>query len=153
MTDHSNHSRDSDERPPTNAVARHIGGFATSGAIAFTVDAAVLTGLTRGLGVDPLLARLAAISIAMLAGWMSHRRFTFDVKTAASLAEFVSYAAVAWTSAALNYVVYAAVLVLRPVTDPLVALVAASLFAMSFSYLGMRFGVFRNADKQNTPTP
>lgn len=132
-----------DERTPAHGVARHLGGFATSGAIAFTVDATVLTVLTRGLGVDPFAARLVAISIAMVAGWLSHRRLTFDVKVPASFGEFLSYAAVAWTSAALNYAVYAMVLLLRPGTDPLAALVAASLVAMTFSYLGMRFGVFR----------
>ena len=139
----------SDPGDPSNdgsdprAVARHIGGFATSGAIAFTVDATVLSILTRGIGVDPFAARLAAISIAMVAGWLSHRRLTFDVEARASIGEFASYAAVAWTSAALNFATYAAILVLRPETDPLAALVAASLVAMTFSYLGMRFGVFR----------
>ncbi len=145
MSDHSNSESGSRSgaSPAAQGVARHVGGFVTSGAIAFTVDATILTVLTRGLGFDPFIARLAAISVAMVAGWLSHRRLTFDVKTPASLGEFLSYAAVAWTSAALNYAVYAAILVLRPVTDPLVALVAASLAAMTFSYLGMRFGVFR----------
>lgn len=145
MTEHPNpgHGARSGERPAPHAVARHVGGFATSGAIAFTVDATVLTILTRGMGVDPFAARLVAISIAMVAGWLSHRRLTFDVKTPASFREFASYAAVAWTSAALNYAVYAAVLILRPGTDPLAALFVASLVAMTFSYLGMRFGVFR----------
>ncbi|MEQ1711733.1 MAG: GtrA family protein, partial [Hyphomicrobium sp.] len=130
--------REAEPRPPTprHGVARHLGGFATSGAIAFTVDATVLTLLTRGFGVDPFVARLAAISVAMVAGWRAHRLLTFNVKAAATFAEFLTYAAVAWTSAAVNYSAYAGVLLLRPGTDPLVALVAASLIAMSFSYLG-----------------
>lgn len=137
----------SKQSPAARGVVRHLGGFATSGAIAFTVDATILTLLTRGLGVDPFVARIAAIAAAMVAGWLSHRRLTFDVRTPATAAEFLSYAAVAWTSAALNYLVYAAILVLRPATDPLAALVAASLVAMIFSYLGMRFGVFRKVQK------
>ena len=123
-------------------LTRHIGGFATSGAIAFTVDAAVLAILTRGVGMDPFLARLLAIAVAMVAGWRAHRRLTFDVRRPASLGEFLSYAAVAWTSAAVNYAAYAAILLLRPGTEPLAALVGASLVAMVVSYLGMRFGVF-----------
>lgn len=135
-----------DTRPPPDSdahgLARHLGGFATSGAIAFSVDAIVLALLTKGLGADPFLARLAAISIAMVAGWQAHRRLTFDVRRPSTLAEFLSYAAVAWSSAAVNYSAYAAVLILRPGTEPLVALVLASLVAMTVSYLGMRFGVF-----------
>ena len=56
----------------------------------------------------------------------------------------MSYAAVAWFSAAVNYAGFAAVLLLRPATPPLVALVIASLGAMTVSYLGMRFGVFQD---------
>ncbi len=128
--------------PAPLGLTRHVGGFAASGAIAFTVDATVLALLTRGLGVDPLLARLAAIAVAMVAGWRAHRRLTFAVTRPASLGEFLSYAAVAWTSAAVNYAAFAAILLLRPGTDPLAALVGASLVAMTVSYLGMRFGVF-----------
>lgn len=123
-------------------LTRHIGGFAASGAIAFAVDATVLAILTRGLGADPFLARLLAIATAMVAGWRAHRRLTFDVRQPASASEFLTYAGVAWSSAAINYLVYAAILILRPGTEPLAALVGASLVAMTASYLGMRFGVF-----------
>jgi putative flippase GtrA len=126
------------------ALARHGAGFVASGLIALSVDALVLTILTSGLGLHPLVARLAAISCAMVAGWRAHRRLTFDVKHPPSLAEFLSYAAVAWFSAAVNYAGFAAVLLLRPATPPLVALVIASLGAMTVSYLGMRFGVFQD---------
>ena len=128
---------------PTRGFIEHTPGFVLSGCIALTVDAAVLTLLTRGLGLDPLLARLLAISCAMVAGWRAHRRFTFNVQHPPSFLEFMSYAAVAWFSAAINYAVFAAILILRPETAPLAALVVASLVAMTVSYLGMRFGVFK----------
>jgi putative flippase GtrA len=134
--------RESTDR--ARALARHGAGFVASGLIALSVDALVLTILTSGLGLHPLVARLAAISCAMVAGWRAHRRLTFDVKHPPSLAEFLSYAAVAWFSAAVNYAGFAAVLLLRPATPPLVALVIASLGAMTVSYLGMRFGVFQD---------
>ena len=126
------------------ALARHGAGFVASGLIALGVDALVLTILTSALGLNPLLARLAAISCAMVAGWRAHRRLTFDVKHPPSLSEFLSYAAVAWFSAAINYAGFAAVLLLRPATPPLLALVVASIGAMTVSYLGMRFGVFQD---------
>lgn len=124
-------------------LVRHGGGFLVSGLIAFSVDAVVLFVLTRWAGFDPFSARVIAIALAMVAGWLSHRRLTFNVAAPPSLGEFGRYAGVAWTAAALNYLVYAAILIVRPAVPPLGAMVAATVVAMGFSYLGMRFGVFR----------
>lgn len=123
---------------------RHWVGFIVSGSIAFVTDAVVLLLLSRVIGLAPLLARLISIGCAMVAGWRAHRYLTFGLATRPSLKEFLGYAAVAWTAAGINYVVFAAVLLLRPNTFELIALVVSSLFAMTFSYLGMRFGAFRN---------
>jgi len=119
----------------------HASRFLISGTLAFLTDAAVLWGLTR-LGVDPFLARLAAIAIAMVVGWQAHRNFTFALTRRPSVREFVAYASVAWTAAAMNYVIYAGVLIAWPGTPPLLSLAIASVIAMVLSYLGMRFGVF-----------
>lgn len=132
------------ERPKSDRKAvHHWAGFLASGAIAFAVDGGVLTLLTRGVGADPFLARLAAIAVAMVAGWLAHRRLTFAVSSPPTLAEFASYATLAWSVAAFNYAVYAAVLLLARGTEPVLALVVSSLAAMTASYLGMRLGVFR----------
>jgi putative flippase GtrA len=133
------------EADSTARLTRHGAGFLASGAIAFTVDALVLLALTAGARLDPFSARLLAIAVAMVAGWMSHRRLTWNVAAPPTLGEFAGYAAVAWLSAAINYAVYAAVLIAWPGTWPLVALVASSLVAMAASYAGMRFGVFRHS--------
>lgn len=127
-------------------VVRHFGGFLIAGIIAFSVDAVVLAALTKGLGWGPLVARVGSVSVAMVAAWQAHRRLTFAVKAAPTVREFASYAAVAWTSAAVNYGFYALILVMRPETDPLVALFFASLIAMFVSYFGMRLGVFGRPD-------
>lgn len=129
-----------------NGVARHFGGFVAAGIIAFSVDAAVLAALIKGLEWEPFSARLGSVSVAMFAAWQAHRRLTFVVKQPPSIKEFVSYAAVAWTSAAVNYGLYAVILNVRPETDPLAALFVASLIAMFVSYFGMRFGVFGRPD-------
>ncbi len=126
-------------------LATHWGGFLVSGGIAFASDATVLLVLTKLLGLAPLMARLIAIACAMVAGWRAHRYLTFGLPTRPSLQEFLGYAAVAWTSAAVNYAVFAAILLWWPQTEPLIALVGASLVAMTFSYLGMRFGAFRKS--------
>jgi putative flippase GtrA len=123
---------------------RHGLGFLVSGGIAFCVDALILKLLTAALGVHPIAARLVAISIAMVAGWLGHRTFTFAVGAPPSAAEFLRYAAVAWMAAAVNYGIFVLVILLLPATDPLVALVVSSGGAMTFSYLGMRFAAFRH---------
>jgi putative flippase GtrA len=125
---------------------RHGLGFVVSGGTAFVVDAVVLALLTVVLGVHPIAARLVAISLAMVAGWLMHRTFTFAVPTPPSRAEFARYAGVAWTASALNYAVFVLILLARPGTEPLVALVASATAATIFSYLGMRFGAFRRQD-------
>ncbi len=124
---------------------RHWGGFIVSGATALATDALILELLTRFAGLSPFLARLLAIAAAMVAGWRAHRFLTFKVQTAPTLQEFFAYVAVAWMAAAINYAVFAAILLWRPTTLPLVALIAASFVAMAFAYIGMRFGVFRKA--------
>jgi putative flippase GtrA len=122
---------------------RHGMGFLISGGTAFAVDALVLELLTLLLGINPIAARLVAISLAMVAGWLMHRTFTFAVPTPPSAAEFLRYAGVAWTAAAVNYAAFVLIVLRRPQTEPLVALVVSSAVAMIVAYFGMRFGAFR----------
>jgi putative flippase GtrA len=122
---------------------RHGLGFLVSGGTAFAVDALVLQLLTALLGLHPIAARLVAISLAMVAGWLMHRTLTFAVLTPPSVAEFLRYAGVAWTAAALNYGLFVLIVLARPHTQPLAALVVSSAAAMIFAYLGMRFAAFR----------
>lgn len=124
---------------------RHGLAFVLSGGTAFAVDATVLQGLTALLGVPAIAARVAAIALAMVAGWLMHRTFTFVVATRPSVAEFVRYAGVAWSAAAVNYAVFVLLLLARPGTHPLVALVVSSIAAMVLAYLGMRFGAFHRS--------
>lgn len=125
-----------------SSLVRHGPGFVASGLIAFSVDALVLLALTR-LGVDPFSARIVAIAIAMVAAWLSHRRLTFAVIEPPSFGEFARYAVVASGAAAVNYAIYAALLLVWRGLPPLVALVAATATSMCVSYVGMRFGVFK----------
>ena len=124
--------------------ARHFGGFVLAGLAALTVDIAVLSALTDGLGVSPFLARLASISLAMVTSWQINRRVTFAMTLPATLSEFGRFAAVSWTAQAVNYTVFVAILLARPESWPAAAVAASSLVAMFVSYAGFRFGVFRN---------
>ena len=122
---------------------RHGLAFLVGGGIAFGVDAVVLKLLTSGFGVHPIVARLFAISLAMVAGWLAHRRFTFRLSVPPSFREFLRYAAVGWLVSAINYGIFVAIVLIKPNIEPLYALIASSLAAMVFAYLGMRFAAFR----------
>jgi putative flippase GtrA len=127
---------------------RHGAAFLISGGTALAVDATVLELMTALMGVHPLIGRMVAIAIAMVAGWLMHRTFTFAVPTPPNLAEFLRYAGVAWAAAAINYAVFALVLLARPGTHPLVALVVSSIVAMLLAYVGMRFGAFQASARE-----
>jgi putative flippase GtrA len=122
---------------------RHWGGFVVSGGTAGVVDAAITLALVHLANFDPFSARLLAILVAMVVAWFMHRTLTFRVPAPPSLNEFLRFAAVAWSANALNYAVYAGILLVWPGTPPLTAIVVASGIAAVFSYLGFRFGVFR----------
>lgn len=122
---------------------RHWAGFIASGALAFTVDFAVMEVCVRMFGLPPLLARVIGIGCAMVAAWLSHRRLTFALTTRPSLSELGRYVLAASATALINYAVFAAVLLAWPSADRLIALGAATFLATIFSYLSMRYGVFR----------
>ncbi len=118
-------------------------GFLISGGAAFATDAAVLEALVRLTPLSPLICRPFAILCAMVVGWQMHRRFTFAVKTPSTWREFASFAAVAWGAAAINYALFAGLLLAFPSLTPFAALVTSSALAMVFSYFGYRLHVFR----------
>ncbi len=130
------------EREP-RSQSRHWLGFLISGGLAFVVDAAILEIGVRMLDAHPLIARGFAIAVAMVVGWLAHRTFTFAVATAPSRNEFARYAAAGLTSAAINYGIFALAFILLPTMHRLVALVLSSAGAMIFSYLSMKYVVFR----------
>jgi putative flippase GtrA len=129
--------------PGAQHPVRHGLAFLVSGGTAFIVDALVLKLLTSVFGLHPIVARLAAIAVAMVAGWLMHRTFTFRVTARPSLPEFLRYAGVAWTAAAVNYGLFVLIVLAYPAIEPLVALVISSAVAMVFAYLGLRFAAFR----------
>lgn len=137
--------------PGAQHPIRHGLAFLASGGTAFTVDAAILALLTHVLGLHPIGARLIAISVAMVAGWLMHRTFTFAVTAPPTVAEFLRYAGVAWTAAAVNYGIFVAIVLAYPAVEPLVALVVASAIAMFVAYFGMRFAAFRQRAGSDGP--
>jgi putative flippase GtrA len=126
----------------TPARLQHFGGFALAGLLAFAVDAAILEGLVRGVGLSPYLARLIGISAAMAVSWIVNRTVTFAVRTRPTAMEFAHFSTVSWLAQAVNYGVFALALALIPAITPFVALMLSSFAAMFFSYGGFQYFVF-----------
>jgi putative flippase GtrA len=119
-----------------------LAGFLVSGSLAFLVDVVVTKVLAGFAGLPWGISRIIAIGVAMVVAWLCHRRLTFAVTTPISIAEFIKYAGVGWSAAALNYVVFLVFIWLLPDWDKAFAIGVASLVAMVSTYVGLRFGVF-----------
>ena len=81
-----------------------------------------------------------------MVAWLLHRQLTFAVSVPPSFREFARFASVAMTANLINYGIYALILLVRPDTPPLLALVLSTAVAMVVSYLGFRLRVFRRPD-------
>jgi putative flippase GtrA len=121
---------------------RHFGGFLLAGVLAFATDAGVTTLLTATTSLSPFIARPVAILLAMLVSWGINRTITFAATSPPNWTEFTKFAAASFGGQLVNYLVFAAILTLRPATDTTVAIALASGVAMFAAYAGFRFGVF-----------
>lgn len=79
--------------------------FLLTGGVGFVIDAG-LTYLLTKQGVQPWMARVPAIVLAMTFTWLANRYFTYRVKAARSATEATRYAAVAVAMAFANYLIY-----------------------------------------------
>ena len=116
--------------------------FALVGGTGFVIDAGLLALLHHGAGLDPFPSRLVSISASALTTWRLNRTLTFGASGLSQASEGLRYGIVAALTAGLNYLIYAAALLLWPSLPPLVAAVLATLAAMGFSYAGYSRLVF-----------
>jgi putative flippase GtrA len=130
--------------PQTSGWAHWI-GFVVSGTLSFVVDGGMLKLLTVLLGTPVLPARILSIGTAMTVGWLLHRTFTFRIQAPPTFAEFGRFIGVAWSSAVVNYLIFVGLLYIWPRLEPLIGVFIAGLFAMVWSYLGLRFAAFRKS--------
>jgi len=117
--------------------------FLVAGTIGFAVDAGLLAALLAVSDLGPFAARPIALLAAMTVTWAINRHFGFGPSRRHIAGEWLAYIAVGAGSALFNYSVYAACLLASPALPPLIALVLASLAAMSLSWLGFSRWVFR----------
>ncbi len=122
------------------AVKEKLAKFVVAGGVGFAVDAGLLWLLLEA-GLPSLPARLLSLALALLTTWRINRRFAFRTEGRGSVGEFAKYLSVGLSTSVLNYLSFAALVVLAQV-PPLVALAAASLLALTFSFLGYDRFVF-----------
>ncbi len=110
--------------------------FALVGGSAFLLDAALLALLHRGLGLEPITARLPGFLIVTAYTWLANRRFTFAATVAPSFAEFAHYLTGAAFGIAVNWAVYGGLVlwVAFCARWPVTALVPATAAAMLFNF-------------------
>ena len=116
--------------------------FGLVGGLGFVVDAGVLA-LLVGTGVDPFLARLASIALAMLVTWRLNRSFTFGASHDGQAREAGRYVSVAVGVAALNYAIFSALLMAVPAMPPVVATAISTAICMLVSFAGYGRFAFR----------
>lgn len=117
--------------------------FVVAGTIGFLADAGMLAFLLHVSPLGPFAARVVAIGFAMSVTWAFNRAITFGRSRHSVLLEGARYGSVGLLSAAVNYLIYAAVLLIMPSVHPLAAVVVASLGAMALSWLGYSRFVFQ----------
>ena len=119
--------------------------FLAVGAVSFIIDGGGLLIATRVLGIDPFTARIFSFSAALVAGWLFNRSWAFKTTRPPSLGEFGRYFLVQGVGAAVNFVIYSALLLFSPVRmDPIIALVIAAVFAALVNFSGAARFVFPN---------
>ncbi len=117
--------------------------FCGVGALGFLIDAGLLLWFIETAGLNPFLARVFSILLALSTTWAMHRNWTFRSNGSGRLAEWSRFAAVNGAGGTLNYLVYSAILLALPGTAPLLALAAGSAVALVANYLGSRIWAFR----------
>lgn len=121
---------------------RHVIAFGVCGLLATATDILIYEFIHQVMQQIPVVARLLSVAMAMTVGWLAHRRFTFQIRTAPKLREFLSYVGVAWIAIGVNYLIFLAIIFVYPALPDSLAIVLSSAVAMVVSYVGMRFGVF-----------
>jgi putative flippase GtrA len=119
--------------------------FGVVGAIGFAVDGGVMQLITATTGVSPLIARAFSFPLALSVTWALNRTWTFETgRTRAPLSQYRRYVAVQIAGFAINYAIFAGLVMMGGVWRdwPLLALMVGALVSMIFTYVLSRQLVF-----------
>lgn len=126
--------------------AGKIFSFAVAGGSGFVIDIVVLFLVLHLTPLGPLIARVLSIFCAMISNFIINRTFTFGQSGRRLREEFARYVSVGAIGAVLNYLIYAALLLIRPGFSPFLATFIAVIIVAFFSYFGYAHFVFNRKD-------
>lgn len=116
--------------------------FLLVGGLGFCIDAG-FTYLLVQLTIEPWLARIPAIFLAMSFTWLANRYFTYRVKKVRSTSEAMRYLLVALVMALFNYLIY--FFLVRFGIWPVAAVTLATACQTLISFHAYRYFVFKEA--------
>lgn len=116
--------------------------FALVGGLGFIADIGMLA-LFMELGADPLISRVGSILIAMVVTWRLNRAITFGASASSQVTEAGRYFTVAASVALLNYLIYAAIILIVPACPPMLATAISTGICMFASFAGYGRFVFK----------
>lgn len=116
--------------------------FLAAGSGGFLIDAGLTHALVVLAGLSPFASRIPAIMAAMSFTWVVNRSRTFEKSRYSLAAEGFRYWMIGITSALLNYAIYAALIYRAPFLQPIVAVMASSACATTYSFFGYSRFVF-----------
>ena len=124
---------------------RRFSAFLLVGIGGFLVDAGI-THLMLRWGYPPWVARLPAISCAVLFTWSANRTITYQVAEPKSIAELVRYVVAAGLLSGVNYVTFLAIMSQNFTALP--ALVMATALQVLLSFQVYKTLVFKPRSEQ-----
>lgn len=110
---------------------RRLLRFVVVGTVGFAIDAGLVWMLTK-YGFSPFIARVPAISVAIVVTWILNRTHTFQVTRPKTTSEALRYALVALASAGLNFMLYSSLVLIGVPPVLAVALATGALMFLSF---------------------
>lgn len=140
--------------PAALSVRRQFATFAAIGGAGLLVDMAALWVALQPLGLDPFVGRLFSYLCAASFTWWLNREFTFrGASRRAALRQWARFLGANAVGAAVNYAVYAVVLLVAPLTGlwplgwealiPYAGVAAGSVSGLVFNFTLSRLVVFR----------
>ena len=119
-----------------------VSRFLSVGGLIFIVDGLVLFTLINAFSLPPLVSRTVSCSVALMAAFYLHARFTFFVSP--SPGTLFRYLVSQSISAGLNFSVYAVWLVYGySYQAPLIGLTIGSILATIFNFFVNKYFVYR----------
>lgn len=134
--------------------AQQVLVYGMVGGVGFLVDALGLTVLSVGLHWDVFSSRAVSFACATFVTWLLNRRYTFHnrrfLSPQAGTREYSLYLAVQVAGAALNFLVFGALLMLWPVLreTPVIPLAGGAVVALSFNFAMVRRYVFGDRSRK-----